>query len=144
MFDINEMSKAAFEPVMFTPLQKAQKDGYINITGAEGKKKIEYITSEKHMENYEDPEEKVRAEFFAELIYKYEYPVNRIKVEVVVPDRLPTDRADIVVFSDDDCKRPYAILYDAKPRRQRKPPIEYSRIPLNFTIIYSPIRVSSK
>lgn len=49
MFDINEMSKAAFEPVMFTPLQKAQKDGYINITGAEGKKKIEYITSEKHM-----------------------------------------------------------------------------------------------
>ena len=48
----------------------AQKDGYINITGAEGKKKIEYITSEKHMENYEDPEEKVRAEFFAELIYK--------------------------------------------------------------------------
>lgn len=110
MFDINDMAKAAFEPVMFTPLQRAQKDGYINITGAEGKKKIEYITSEKHVENYEDPEEKVRAEFFAELIYKYEYPVNRIKVEVVVPDRLPTDRADIVVFSDDDCKRPYAIV----------------------------------
>lgn len=62
------------------------------------------------MENYEDPEEKVRAEFFAELIYKYEYPANRIKVEVVVPDRLPTDRADIVVFSDNDCKRPYAIV----------------------------------
>ena len=102
MFDINDMAKAAFEPVMFTPLQRAQKDGYINITGAEGKKKIEYITSEKHVENYEDPE--------AELIYKYEYPVNRIKVEVVVPDRLPTDRADIVVFSDDDCKRPYAIV----------------------------------
>ena len=51
------------------------------------------------MENYEDPEEKVRAEFFAELIYKYEYPANRIKVEVIVPDRLPTDRADIVMQS---------------------------------------------
>ena len=110
MFDNNDMAKAAFEPVLFIPLQRAQKDGYINITGAEGKKKIEYITSEKHVENYEDPEEKVRAEFFAELIYKYEYPANRIKVEVVVPDRLPTDRADIVVFSDDDCKRPYAIV----------------------------------
>ena len=110
MFDINDMAKAAFETVLFTPLQRAQKDGYINITGAEGKKKIEYITSEKHVENYEDPEEKVRAEFFAELIYKYEYPANRIKVEVVVPDRLPTDRADIVVFSDNDCKRPYAIV----------------------------------
>lgn len=110
MFDINDMAKAAFEPILFTPLQRAQKDGYVNITGAEDKKKIEYITSEKHVENYEDPEEKVRAEFFAELIYKYEYPANRIKVEVVVPDRLPTDRADIVVFSDDDCKRPYAIV----------------------------------
>lgn len=43
MFDINDMAKAAFETVLFTPLQRAQKDGYINITGAEGKKKIEYI-----------------------------------------------------------------------------------------------------
>lgn len=110
MFDINEMAKAAFEPILLTPLQRAQKDGYVNITGPEGKQKIEYITSERHTENYEDPEEKVRANFFAELIYKYEYPANRIKVEVVVPDRLPTDRADIVVFSDDDCKRPYAVV----------------------------------
>lgn len=110
MFDINDIAKTAFEPVLFTPLQRAQKDGYINITGVDGKKKIEYITSEKRVENYEDPEEKVRAEFFAELIYKYEYPASRIKVEVVIPDRLPTDRADIVVFSDNDCKRPYAIV----------------------------------
>lgn len=96
--------------INMTYLDKAQKDGYINITGAEGKRKIEYITSERHTENYEDPEEKVRACFFAELIYQYEYPANRIKVEVVVPDRLPTDRADIVVFSDDECKRPYAVV----------------------------------
>lgn len=41
-----------------TYLDKAQKDGYINITGVEGKRKIEYITSERHTENYEDPEEK--------------------------------------------------------------------------------------
>lgn len=61
-------------------------------------------------ENYNDPEEKVRAEFWAELIYKYDYPANRIKVEVSVPDRVPTDRADIVVFSDDECKRPYIVV----------------------------------
>ena len=89
VFDQNDLTKAAFEPVLLTPLQRAQKDGYVNIIGAEGKKKIEYITLEKHVENYEDPEEKVRANFFAELIYKYEYPANRIKVEVIVPDRLP-------------------------------------------------------
>lgn len=93
-----------------TYLEKALKDGYANITGADGKQKITYVTSDNHSENYNDPEEQVRAEFWAELIYKYEYPATRIRVEVVVPDRLPTDRADIVVFSDDDCKRPYAVV----------------------------------
>lgn len=91
-------------------IEKAEKDGYVNIIRANGKQKITYITSDNHTENYEDPEEKVRAEYWAELIYQYDYPVNRIKVEVVIPDRLPTDRADIVIFSDDDCKRPYAVV----------------------------------
>lgn len=93
-----------------TYLERALKDGYANITGTEAKRKITYVTSDNHSENYNDPEEQVRAEFWAELIYKYEYPATRIKVEVVVPDRLPTDRADIVVFSDDDCKRPYTVV----------------------------------
>lgn len=91
-------------------LERAVKDGYANITGAEGKQKITYVTSDNHSENYNDPEEKVRAEFWAELIYQYEYPAARIRIEVVIPDRLPTDRADIVVFSDDECKRPYAVV----------------------------------
>lgn len=93
-----------------TYLERALKDGYANITGTKAKRKITYVTSDNHSENYNDPEEQVRAEFWAELIYKYEYPATRIKVEVVVPDRLPTDRADIVVFSDDDCKRPYTVV----------------------------------
>lgn len=29
---------------MLSPLQRAQKDGYVNITGNEGKRTIEYIT----------------------------------------------------------------------------------------------------
>ena len=93
-----------------TYLEKAIKDGYANITGVDGKRKITYVTSDNHSEYYNDPEEQVRAEFWAELIYKYEYPANRIKVELTVPDRDPFDRADIVVFSDDDCKRPYAVV----------------------------------
>ena len=93
-----------------TNLERAIKDGYANITGDDGKRKITYVTSDNHSENYEDPEEKVRAEFWAELIYKYEYPAQRIKVEVTVPDRIPTDRADIVIFEDDDCKKPYAVV----------------------------------
>ena len=93
-----------------TNLERAIKDGYAHIIGEKGKEKITYVSSDNHVENYSDPEEKVRAEFWAELIYKYEYPVNRIKIEVTVPDRLPTDRADIVVFRDDECKRPYAVV----------------------------------
>ena len=69
----------------------------------EKKNKITYVTSDNHSENYSDPEEKVRAEFWAELIYKYDYPAKRIKVEVSVPDRIPTDRADIVVFQECLC-----------------------------------------
>ena len=93
-----------------TNLERAIKDGYAHIIGEKGKQKITYVSSDNHVENYSDPEEKVRTEFWAELIYKYEYPVNRIKIEVTVPDRLPTDRADIVVFRDDECKRPYAVV----------------------------------
>ncbi len=29
---------------------------------------------------------------------------------MVIPDRLPTDRADIVIFSDDECKRLYTVV----------------------------------
>ena len=93
-----------------TFLDKAIKDGFSYITGEDTKRKITYVISDNHTEYYNDPEEQVRAEFWAELIYKYEYPANRIKIEVVIPDRLPTDRADIVIFSDDECKRPYAVV----------------------------------
>lgn len=91
-------------------LDRAKQDGYAVITGPDNKQKITYITSDNHSENYSDPEEKVRAEFWAELIYAYDYPANRIRIEVAVPDRVPTDRADIVVFSDDDCKKPYIVV----------------------------------
>lgn len=96
--------------IAMTYLDRAIKDGYATISGAENKQKIIYVSSDNHSENYNDPEEKVRAEFWAELIYKYDYPASRIKIEVTVPDRLPTDRADIVVFKDDDCKRPYTVV----------------------------------
>lgn len=31
-------------------------------------------------------------------------------MEVTIPDRLPSDRADIVVFADDGCKRPFIVV----------------------------------
>lgn len=91
-----------------TYLDRAIKDGYAIITGPENKQKIIYVTSDNHTENYNEPEEKVRAEFWAELIYEYDYPAHRIKVEVTIPDRVPTDRADIVIFSDDEYYTPHS------------------------------------
>ena len=48
-----------------TNLERAIKDGYARITGTPGKEKITYTSSGSHTENYSDPEEKVRAEFWA-------------------------------------------------------------------------------
>lgn len=93
-----------------TNLERAIKDGYARISGPSGREKITYVSSDNHTENYGDPEEKVRAAFWAELIYHYEYPAERIKVEVTIPNRDPVNRADLVVFQDDECKRPYAVV----------------------------------
>lgn len=41
-----------------TFLERAIKDGYAYISGAENKQRITYVTSDNHSENYSDPEEK--------------------------------------------------------------------------------------
>ena len=92
-----------------TFLERAIKDGHAKITGEGKQQKITYVAVN-HTERYADPEEQVRAEFWAELIYRYGYEPARIGVEVVVPDRTPSDRADLVVFRDDERKKPYAVI----------------------------------
>lgn len=59
---------------------------------------------------YSDPEEKVRAVVFLQLVLDYKYPIHRIQLEVQVPRRTPNDWADIVVFNDDECKNPYIVV----------------------------------
>lgn len=92
-----------------TYLQRAIKDGHARLTGEGKSEKITYVAVN-HTEKYSDPEEKVRAEFWAELIYRYGYEADCIGVEIVVPDRTPSDRADLVVFKDNTRKQPYAII----------------------------------
>jgi type I restriction enzyme M protein len=92
-----------------TYLDRALKDRHAQITGEGKQAKITYLAVN-WTEKYNDPEEKVRAEFFAELVYRYGYEPQRIGVEVVVPDRTPFDRADLVVFEDDARKRPFAVI----------------------------------
>ena len=59
---------------------------------------------------WSDPEEKVRAWFYAELVDRFGYPPSRIDLEVEVYRREPEDFADIVVFRDDGFREPYLVV----------------------------------
>lgn len=89
--------------------QKALSEGHLRLDKSGKTEKIVYVAVN-HAEKWSDPEEKVRAEFYAELIYRYGYSPDRIGVEITVPDRSPNDFADLVVFKDDARKAPFAVI----------------------------------
>lgn len=90
-------------------LKKAIKDKYIEIDIE--KNRISYKTREGTKSYFSNKsEEQVRAEFYSELIYKYNYDPKRIGFEVEVPRRKPSDWADIIVYEDDNGKKPYITV----------------------------------
>lgn len=88
-------------------IKDGQSKGYFRLFN-DGNK-IEYLPSG-HKENFKDPEEKVRAEYYYDLIEKYKYPAKRIAFEVEMPDRTPERYADIVIYEDDNQKKPYIVV----------------------------------
>jgi type I restriction enzyme M protein len=92
-----------------TRLPEAIRDGHARIERSGSLARITYVAVGQ-TERMSDPEEAVRAEFWATLIYDYEYEPSRIGVEALVPDRTPVDRADLVIFRDDERTRPYAVI----------------------------------
>lgn len=92
-----------------THFEQAIDDGHLRLDQSGRFEKIQYVATSRS-ERWSDPEEKVRAEFYAELIYRYGYSPDRIGVEITVPDRSPNDYADLVVFKDDERKRPFAVI----------------------------------
>ncbi len=70
---------------------------------------VHYIVPDKKY-RFTDPEEKIRARFYVELIELFQYSENRIDLEVRVPRRTPSDLADIVVFQDDEKKNPFIVV----------------------------------
>lgn len=89
-------------------IDDAEFRGYIQFN--EGRSRITYICGRKHQENFNDPEEKIRAAIYAWLIIEQGYAANRIEVEYVVPRRTPGDKADIVVFKDARHTDPYLVV----------------------------------
>ena len=88
-------------------LQIGEQKGYIKRLD-EGTR-IHYIVPDKKYK-FTDLEEKVRARYYVEVIERYQYPENRIDLEVTVPRRTPSDRADIVIFQDDAKTNPYIVI----------------------------------
>jgi type I restriction enzyme M protein len=97
-----------------TYTERAIADGHAEITG-DGKNERIFYKAANHSERWADPEEKVRAECWAELIYRYEYPPQRIRFEISVPRRTPGDFADLVVYNDDQLKSPYFVFECKRP-----------------------------
>jgi type I restriction enzyme M protein len=90
-------------------LRRAIADGHAELQTNGKAERIHYIVTG-HREIFSDPEEQVRAAYWAELIYRYGYEPGRIGIEVRIPDRTPHDAADLVVFRDGARTRPYAVI----------------------------------
>lgn len=88
-------------------LHIGEQKGYIKLLNE--RTRIHYIAPDKEYK-FTDPEEKIRARYYVELIERYQYLENRIDLEVTVPRRTPSDLADIVIFQDDAKVDPYIII----------------------------------
>jgi type I restriction enzyme M protein len=100
----NDNEDSLFEKI----IQRGIEKGYISLSEDRGK--ITYQGSRDYTTSFKNPEEKVRASYFAELVLDYNYPTKRIDFEVTIPRRTPEDRADIVVYEDDELKNPYLVV----------------------------------
>ena len=79
--------------------------------------RVTYRLQQQRSYSWNDPEEWVRAHTLAWLIIERDYPPARIRTEVSVPRRTPSDWADIVVYRDDQCRVPYLVV-ENKPAGQ--------------------------
>lgn len=93
-------------------IQRGIAAGIISLNADESR--ISYKVAPAYDTSFKNPEEKVRAAYFAELVLDYGYPANRIKFEVIVPHRTPSNRADIMVYEDDACKSEPFIVVECK------------------------------
>jgi len=75
-----------------TNTDRAFTEGYLRLDKSGKTEKIVYVAVG-HSERWSDPEEKVRAEFYAELIYKYGYAPQRIPSRRRRSHRIDSKRA---------------------------------------------------
>jgi len=113
-------------------LKDGERKGYFRILNDGAK--IEYLPSGLKR-NLDTPEEKVRAEYFFDLIEKYHYPASKIFLNVEVPAPSVGVYADIVIHKDANKTNPYIVveckkdgISDAEFEQATKQAIAYARV----------------
>lgn len=96
------------DSIFFENISKGIELGLISFSEDGGR--IIYHCSRDYSTSFRNPEEKVRASYFVELITDYQYPKERIDIEVKVERRIPDDRADLVIYEDDELKSPFIVV----------------------------------
>jgi len=95
---------------------EAIKRGIISVNDS----RITYQLHNERAEGWDDPEEWVRACTVAWLVVRKGYPANRMRIEVTVPRRTPSDYADVVVYADDACRQPYLVVENKASRQSQR------------------------
>jgi type I restriction enzyme M protein len=70
--------------------------------------RITYHASRDFTTSFKNPEEKVRAYYFTGLVLDKHYPKERVDFEIKTKPDL--DKADIVIYEDDELKSPYLVV----------------------------------
>lgn len=86
---------------------EGQKKGLIKIS--DDVSTITYI-NQNISRNYNNPEERVQAETYCELVLNYNYPVENIQLYVKVTVGSDVKEADIIVYNDSKHKQPHIIV----------------------------------
>lgn len=100
------------DSIFFERITKGVENNLISFN--ESRTTIIYNCSRKYSTSFKNPEEKVRASYFVELVIDYQYPKEKIDIEVKVERRIPDDRADIVIYEDEELKSPFLVVETKK------------------------------
>jgi len=87
------------DTIFMENVERGINEGIIKLS--DDKKRITYFCKREYSTTFTNPEEKVRASYFVELVLDKKYPKENIYIEVKVERRVPDDRADIVVYDED-------------------------------------------
>jgi hypothetical protein len=65
--------------------------------------------------NFHNKREIGRILLCLQLVETYNYPLQQIRIEVLVPTTHPRQRADVVVYTDEERKQPFIVFECLKP-----------------------------